>query len=107
MEEARDIGTHDRADTKMAERGEFGAVEVELGVAFTVDGFRDLERHLTHSSANFVSFGPEARSGTVFLPPFSRASKASAVARTCSAFTASGLPSLIRRGVPSRRKRNT
>ncbi len=58
-------------------------------VAFTVDGFHDGERRSTYSAANFVNVGPEAGRGTGLPPPFSRA---------WSAFTASGLPSVTRRG---------
>ena len=72
-----------------------------------MDGFHEGERRSTYSAANFVSVGPEAGTGKGLPPPFSRERKASAAALAWSAFTVSGLPKVTRRGLPSRRKRNT
>ena len=106
VEEAGNIGPHHRADAEMAESGQDGAVEIAQG---------RLDRgRLPRRRAPLDVFRCELRQrragsgkGTGLPPPLSRARKASAAARAWSAFTASGLPSVTRRGVPSRRKWNT
>ena len=71
-----------------------------------MDGFHEGERRSTYSVANRASVGPEAGGGMDRPPAFSRASNASAAERAWSAVIVPTLPSVTRRGLPSRRNRS-
>ena len=80
VEEAGDIGAHDRADPEMTETGQDGAVEVAQG--------RLRRGWLPRGRATPYVFGGErlegragSGKGTGLPPPFSRARNASAAAR--------------------------